>query len=96
MLPDYMFEWQKNLWRRLCDGVKADISCKIIDDTLHVDIVRGSTNWHYGLYDMEARICEGLSTELVYNAIIREFKKFLFNGIDRMWFFKKEEENERL
>lgn len=95
MLPDYMFEWQKQLWRKLCDTFKADISCKIVDNELRVDIVRGYDNWHYVLENMEDQIHLGLPTGAVHREIVYNFKQDMYKILEDKWFFKKEDDNEK-
>ncbi len=66
--------------RQLQECVKGDISVHIIDDTLIIDInPLGLCPWHYVINNIAVQMSTGLSSKIVADVIINQYKKYILS-----------------
>ena len=69
-------ELKKHLRKR----IKGKISVHVIDDILIIDIVDGAfICWRYTLRNLSANLSIGLSSKIVSDVIVKEYKKYILN-----------------
>ena len=67
---------KKQLRRR----IKGDLSVHVVDDTLIVDIQPvGCWTWHYTINNLAVQMSTGLSSIIVANVIVKQYKKHILN-----------------
>lgn len=67
---------KKQLKRR----IKGTISVHVIDDILIIDIVDGVFQyWRYTLNNLSANLSIALSSKIVSDVIVKEYKKYILN-----------------
>lgn len=70
--------FRKKLKKQLQERIKGDISVHIIDDMLFVYIQTvGLWSWHYTLNDIAAQLSAGLSSRIVADVIVKQYKKYI-------------------
>lgn len=68
------------LKKQLKQRIKGDLSVHIVDDTLIVDIQPvGCWTWHYTINNLAVKISTGLSSRIVADDIVKQYKKYIFN-----------------
>lgn len=66
------------LKKQLKYRIKGDLSVHIVDDTLIVDIQPvGCLTWHYTINNLAAQISIGLSSKIVSDVIVKQYKKYI-------------------
>lgn len=66
------------LRKQLRQRIKGTISVHIIDDTLIIDIVDGVSHyWRYTLNSLSANLSVGLSSKIVSDVIVKQYKKYI-------------------
>ena len=66
------------LKKQLKQRIKGDLSVHIVDDTLIVDIQPvGCWTWHYTINNLAAQISTGLSSIIVADVIVKQYKKHI-------------------
>lgn len=67
------------LRKQLRQRIKGTISVHIIDDILIIDIVDGvSQYWRYTLNNLSVNLSVGLSSKIVSDVIVKQYKKYIF------------------
>lgn len=67
---------KKQLKRR----IKGDLSVHAVDDTLIVDIQPvGCWIWHYTINNLAAQLSIGLSSRIVADVIVKQYKKYILS-----------------
>lgn len=67
---------KKQLKRR----IKGDLSVHVVDDTLIVDIQPvGCRTWHYTINNLAVQMSTGLSSKIVSDVIVKQYKKYILN-----------------
>lgn len=67
---------KKQLRRR----IKGGVSVHVKDDTLIVDIQPvGCWTWHYTINNLAAQMSIGLSSRIVSDVIVKQYKKYILN-----------------
>lgn len=68
--------FRTKLKRQLQERIKGDISVHIIDDALIIDInPLGLHPWHYTISNIAVQLPIGLSSKIVSDVIIKQYKK---------------------
>jgi hypothetical protein len=68
------------LKKQLKQRIKGDLSVHIVDDTIIVDIQSlGCYTWHYIINNLSAQISTGLSSRIVADAIVKQYRNFILS-----------------
>lgn len=68
------------LKKQLKQRIKGDLSVHIVDDTLIVDIQPvGCWTWHYTISNLAVQISTGLSSRIVADVIVKQYKKYILS-----------------
>lgn len=68
------------LKKQLKQRIKGDLSVHIVDDTLIVDIQPvGCLTWHCTINNLAVQISTGLSSRIVADVIVKQYKKYILN-----------------
>lgn len=68
------------LKKQLRQRIKGDLSVHIVDDTLIIDIRPvGCRTWHYTINNLAVQISTGLSSRIVADVIIKQYKKHILS-----------------
>ena len=68
------------LKKQLKQRIKGDLSVHIVDDTLIIDIQPvGCWTWHYTINNLAVQISTGLSSKIVSDVIVKQYKKYILN-----------------
>lgn len=68
------------LKKQLKQRIKGDLSVHIVDDTLIVGIQPvGCLTWHYAINNLAVQISTGLSSRIVADVIVKQYKKYILN-----------------
>lgn len=71
--------FRMKLKRQLQKLIKGDISVHVIDDTLIIDInPYGLHPWHYTICNIAAQLSMDLSSKIVSDVIVKQYKKYIF------------------
>lgn len=66
------------LKKQLKQRIKGYLSVHIVDDTLIVDIQPvGCWTWHYTINNLAEQISTGLSSRIVADVIVKQYKKYI-------------------
>lgn len=69
------------LKKQLKQRIKGDLSAHIVDDTLIVDIQPvGCLTWHYTINNLAVQISTGLSSRIVADVIVKQYKKYILSA----------------
>lgn len=72
--------FRMKLKRQLQERIKGDISVHVIDDTLIIDInPLGLNPFHYIINNIAVQISIGLSSKIVSDVIVKQYKKYILN-----------------
>lgn len=72
--------FRMKLKKQLQERIKGDISVHIIDDTLIIDIQPvGCWTWHYTINNLAVQISTGLSSRIVTDVIVKQYKKYILS-----------------
>lgn len=72
--------FRMKLKRQLQERIKGDISVHVIDDTLIIDInPLGLNPFHYIINNIAVQMSIGLSSKIVSDVIIKQYKKYILN-----------------
>ena len=72
--------FRMKLKRQLQERIKGDISVHVIDDTLIIDInPLGSNPFHYIINNIAVQMSIGLSSKIVSDVIVKQYKKYILN-----------------
>ena len=70
----------EKLKRQLQKLIKGDISVHVIDDTLIISINPFDLNpWHYTISNIAVQLSVGLTSKIVADVIVKQYKKYIFN-----------------
>lgn len=68
------------LKKQLKQRIKGGLSVHIVDDTLIVDIQPvGCCTWHYTINNLAVQISTGLSSRIVADIIVKQYKKYILS-----------------
>lgn len=68
------------LKKQLRQCIKGDLSVHIVDDTIIVEIQPvGCWTWHYTINNLATQISTGLSSRIVADVIVKQYKKYILN-----------------
>lgn len=69
------------LKKQLKQRIKGDLSVHIVDETLIVDIQPlGCYTWHYTINNLAVQISTGLSSRIVADVIVKQYKKYILSN----------------
>lgn len=69
-----------NLKKQLRKRIKGVISVFILDDTLIIDInTLGCRPWHYTINNIAVQMSTGLSSRIVADVIVKQYKKYILS-----------------
>lgn len=69
------------LKKQLKQRIKGDLSVHTVDDTLIVDIQPvGCRTWHYTINNLAVQLSTGLSSRIVADVIVKQYKKYILSG----------------
>ena len=72
--------FRMKLKRQLQERIKGDICVHVIDDTLIIDInTLGLYPWHYTISNIAVQLSVGLSSKIVSDVIVKQYKKYILN-----------------
>jgi hypothetical protein len=72
--------FRMKLKKQLQERIKGDISVHIIDDTLIIDIQPvGCWTWHYTISNLAVQMSTGLSSRIVADVIVKQYKKYILS-----------------
>lgn len=72
--------FRKKLKRQLQEHIKGDVSVHIIGDILIIDInPYGLHPWHYTINNIAVQLSTGLSSRIVADVIIKQYKKYIID-----------------
>lgn len=72
--------FRTKLKKQLRERIKGEISVHIIDDTLIIDINSlGLHPWHYIINNIAVQMSIGLSSKIVSDVIVKQYKKHILN-----------------
>ena len=70
------------LKKQLRNRIKGNLSVHIINDTLVIDITSlGCLYWHYTINNLAVQISTGLSSRIVADVIVKEYKKHILSQL---------------
>lgn len=68
------------LKKQLRQRIKGDLSVHIVDDTLIVDIQPAvGYTWHYTVNNLAVQISTGLTSRIVADFIVKQYKKYILS-----------------
>lgn len=68
------------LKKQLKQRIKGDLAVHIVDGTLIVDIQSvGYYTWQYTINNLDVQISTGLSSRIVANVIVKQYKKYILS-----------------
>ena len=68
------------LKKQLKQRIKGDLSVNIVDDTLIVYIKPvGCWTWNYTINNLAVQMSTGLSSRIVADVIVKQYKKYILN-----------------
>lgn len=68
------------LKKQLRQRIKGDLSVHIVDDTLIINIQPvGWWTWHYTINNLAVQISTGLSSRIVADVIVKQYKKYILS-----------------
>lgn len=68
------------LKKQLKQRIKGDLSVHVVDDTLIVDIQPvGCWTWRYTINNLGVQMSTGLSSIIVADAIVKQYKKYILS-----------------
>ena len=68
------------LKKQLRQRIKGDLSVNIVDDTLIIDIQPvGYRAWRYTINNLAVQILTGLSSRIVADVIVKQYKKYILS-----------------
>lgn len=68
------------LKKQLRQRIKGDLYVHIVDDTLIVDIQSvGCWSWHYTINNLAVQMSTGLSSRIVADVIVKQYKKYILS-----------------
>lgn len=68
------------LKKQLKQRIKGDLSVHVVDDTLIVDIQPvGCWVWHYTINNLAVQMSTGLSSRIVADVIVKQYKKYILS-----------------
>lgn len=68
------------LKKQLKQRIKGYLSVHIVDDTLIIDIQPvGCWTWHYTINNLAVQISAGLSSRIVADVIVKQYKKYILS-----------------
>lgn len=72
--------FRTKLKRQLQQRIIGDISVHIMDDILIIDInPHGLHPWHYTINNIAAQMSVGLSSRIVADVIVKQYKKYILS-----------------
>ena len=72
--------FRMKLKSQLKERIKGDISVHVIDDTLIIDInPLGLHPWHCTISNIAVQLSIGLSSKIVSDVIVKQYKKYILN-----------------
>ena len=72
--------FRMKLKRNLQERIKGEISVHILDDTLIIDInPLGLNPFHYIINNIAVQMTIGLSSKIVSDVIVKQYKKYILN-----------------
>lgn len=72
--------FRKKLKRQLQEHIKGDVSVHIIGDILIIDINSyGLHPWHYTINNIAVQLSTGLSSRIVADVIVKQYKKYILD-----------------
>lgn len=70
--------FRTKLKRQLQERIKGEISVHILDDTLIIDInPLGMNPFHYIIKNIAVQMSIGLSSKIVSDVIVKQYKKYI-------------------
>ena len=68
------------LKKQLKQRIKGDLAVHIVDGTLIVDIQSvGYYTWQYTINNLDVQISTGLSSRIVADVIVKQYKKYILS-----------------
>lgn len=68
------------LKKQLRQRIKGDLYVHVVDDTLIVDIQPvGCWAWHYTINNLAVQMSTGLSSRIVADVIVKQYKKYILS-----------------
>lgn len=68
------------LKKQLKQRIKGDLSVHIVDETLIVDIQPvGCRPWHFTINNLAVQTSTGLSSRIVADVIVKQYKKYILS-----------------
>lgn len=72
--------FKNELKKQLRQRIKGDVSVHIIDDTIIIFInPLGLHPWHYTISNIAVQLSEGLTSKIVSDVIVKQYKKHILN-----------------
>ena len=72
--------FRMKLKSQLQERIKGEIIVHILDDTLIIDINPfGLHPWHYTINNIAVQMSIGLSSKIVSDVIVKQYKKYILN-----------------
>lgn len=72
--------YTNSLKKRLKQLIKGDVYVHVKDDTLIVDIQSvGCCTWHYSINNLGGQSLTGLSSIIVADIIVKQYKKYILS-----------------
>lgn len=72
--------FRAKLKKQLRECIKGDVSVHIIDDILIIDINSlGLYPWHYTINNIAVQMSAGLSSRIVADVIVKQYKKYILS-----------------
>lgn len=72
--------FRMKLEKQLQERIKGDVRVHIIDDVLIIDInPLGVYPWHYIIKNIAVQMSTGLSSRIVADVIVKQYKKFILS-----------------
>lgn len=72
--------FRMKLKSQLKERIKGDVSVHVIDDTLIIDVnPLGLHPWHYTISNISAQLSIGLSSKIVSDVIVKQYKKYILS-----------------
>lgn len=68
------------LKKQLRQRIKGDLSVCVVDETIIVNIQPvGCWSWHYTINNLAVQISAGLSSRIVADVIVKQYKKYILS-----------------
>lgn len=85
------YEFCIRLHEKLKAKLRGRVFCKVINDILNIVVENGDTKFEMAVDDFARKVCFGMTSDSVTYEVLKKYRKFLINRMER-YYFRQEEE----